>query len=374
MKFDYIPSKIYVDQKAIYDNLKVVRNLHPTKDILAVVKADAYGHGIENVCEPAIKAGAVGFCVAYVDEARMIRKLGYKELILVLGASEVQASKIAQKENISLTAPSLKWLKEALKNLDPASSKKLKVHLALDTGMGRIGVTTLEELKKEIKFIEDNDNLFELEGIFTHFATADEGGNYYNYQKNKFVEMVKDFKDQVKYLHCENSAAGLIESEDDFTNTIRLGIALYGISPFLEKKKVTLNLKPALSLKSQISFIKEVPKGTKISYGATYSAPDDEYIATVSIGYADGWLRRMQGFKVIIDGKFCQNVGRITMDQLMVRVPQKFPIGTEVVLIGEEGKNRITAEEAADFAGTIPYEILTTLSKRVPRIAVNPVN
>lgn len=370
MKFDYIPSKIYVDQQAIYDNFKAIQKMHPTKKILAVVKANAYGHGVTNVCFPALKAGAAGFCVAYVDEGCEIRSLGIDNFILVLGASEPRAASTAQKEQISLTAPSIDWLKEVVNYLDPNCSNKLKVHLGLDTGMGRIGITTVEELEEETKFILAHEDVMELEGVFTHFATADENNDYYRQQKSKFKSIIESYKYPVKYVHCENTAASLIESDDDhFTTTIRLGIGLYGASPFARE----VDLKPALSLKSQISFVKKVSKGTRISYGATYTAPEDEYIATVSIGYADGWLRRMQGFHLLVNGDLCENVGRITMDQLMIKIPSPYPIGTEVTLIGSEGSSQIKVEEVAAYAETIPYEILTTLSKRVPRIAINKV-
>lgn len=372
MRYDYIPSKIYVDQSAIAHNLKIVQKLHPQKKILAVVKADAYGHGIENVCKPIIEAGASGFCVAYIDEARVIRELGINELILVLGACEVRAARIAQEKNISLTAPSLDWLKKATEFLDKSSSNRLRVHLAIDSGMGRIGMTEIEEVKATLNFIAKHQQLIELEGVFTHFATADVHDAYYEIQQKRFKQIVKELDLNVKFLHCENSAASLFEPEDNFTNALRLGIGLYGISPFESNEENTYQLKPALSLESEISYVKKVIAGTKISYGATYTAPDNEYIATVSIGYADGWLRRMKGFKLLVEGHYCPNVGRITMDQLMIRVPKFYPIGTKVTLIGSNDSKKITCEQVASYSETIPYEILTSFSKRIQRIAINP--
>lgn len=374
MKFDFIPSTIYINQQAIYQNVKYFQHLHPQKKIWAVVKADAYGHGVHNVCSPALAAGANGFCVAYVDEALVLRKMGVDTLILVLGASLPESVSVAQKEGISLTAPSFDWLQKSLKYLDPNCLKRLKVHIALDTGMGRIGFTNLAELKRAINFINQHQEIFELEGLFTHFATADENDVYYQHQEAKFKELIAQINEPVKYLHCENSAAGLLEPEDNFTNTIRLGIGMYGVSPLNFSSDLATHLHPVMSLKSKISFIKKIKKGSKISYGATYTAPKDEWIATVSIGYADGWLRRLQGFKVLVDGQYCSNVGRITMDQLMIKVPRHYPIGTPVTFLGKDGTQEITATEIADYAQTIPYEIFTSFSKRLPRVAINLIN
>lgn len=371
MKYDFIPSKVYIDEKAIYHNIKYVQSLHPHQQIWAVIKADAYGHGIANVCPPALAAGVSGFCVAYVDEARAIRQMGLNQLILVLGASLPAAAALAQKEQISLTAPSLAWLKAVLEHLDPNSSKKLKVHLAFDTGMGRIGFTSLNELNEALDFINQNQQVLELEGLFTHFATADENDDYYQQQWQQFSELVAQLNQPIRYLHCENSAAGLLAPPAHFTNVVRLGIGMYGISPLNEVNESGANLQPAMSLQSQISFIKRVKKGTKISYGATYTAPADEWIATVALGYADGWLRRLQGFNLLVDGQYCPNVGRITMDQLMIRVPHYYPIQTPVTFLGKNGNQEITATEIAAYAQTIPYEIFTTFSKRLPRVSVN---
>lgn len=360
-------TQIIVDRQALRNNFQQERQLlSPQTNIFAVVKADAYGHGAVEVAKTLSQVGADGFCVATLDEALELRESGLQEPILVLGVTPVKQAVTAAQANISLTVATLKWLEDAVMLL----SKPLKVHLALDTGMGRIGLTNRSELLQACVFIQQHSKLFP-EGIFTHFATADEvDTQYFSYQAQRFQHLITNLPVKFKYVHCANSATSLWHLNCQF-NMIRLGIALYGINPSGTVIDSPYKLQPALSLQTEIVHIKRVAAGQKISYGATYTAAQPEIIATLPLGYADGWLRRMGGSYVSVAGKLCPIVGRICMDQMMIKVSKFYPLGTKVILIGSDQTVNLSVETAAEYANTINYEILCNLSDRIPRKYVN---
>ena len=352
----------------LQENVLSVRNHLPTDvDIFAVVKANGYGHGDVQVARTALEAGAHGLCVAFLDEALALRKNGIDVPILVLGASRPEDASIAAKNNISLTVFQKDWLEKAILTLNNHS---LSVHVKCDTGMGRIGIRNKSELKNIVNVIEINDNLI-FEGIFTHFATADVlNTDYYEAQLHRFMEMVDALEKKPRYIHCANSAATLRFPQSGF-NAVRLGIAMYGLSPSDEMSNlIPFSLKEVFSLHTKIVHVKKLSPGESISYGATYQTKNEEWIATLPIGYADGWIRKLQGQVVLVEGKEAPIVGRICMDQCMIRLPYYMPIGTNVTLIGKQEGLFISINDIANKLETINYEIPCTISKRVPRVYI----
>lgn len=362
------PTYIEVDQQAIYHNVHQEKlRLNSDTAFFAVVKADAYGHGLVPVARVCQEAGATGFCVATIDEALALRAAQIAAPILVLGITSVQAAPIAAAQNISLTVGSRDWLSEALLILTAVPNcPVLKIHFATDTGMGRIGFTDVDELQAAANFVTETP-AFELEGIFTHFATADEKDTvYFEKQVAKFKTLLAALPKRPKYVHVANSATSLWHDACQ-CNLIRFGVAIYGLNPSGNTLPAPYELQPALSLYSELVFVKKIHAGDSVSYGATYTATEDEWIGTIPIGYADGWLRRMSGMTVLINGQRCPIVGRVCMDQMMVRLPEEFAVGEKVTLVGRDEDDEITLQEVADYAHTIHYEIACDLHDRIPR-------
>ncbi len=356
-----------VDLDCITENIMSIKNRLPKDvDIFAVVKANAYGHGDVQVANTALEAGAKYLAVAFIDEAIALRQKGITAPILILGASRPVDAKIAAKMNITLTVFQIDWLKEAKSHL--GSQDRLKVHIKVDTGMGRIGVRSSEELQEVERLIESDERL-ELEGVFTHFATADElDTTYFHQQLSKFEEMVSGLARRPRYIHSSNSAAA-IRFPEAYFNAVRLGIAMYGLTPSPEmEKEIPFPLREAFSLKARLVHVKQLHAGDKVSYGATYESKGNEWIGTIPIGYADGWIRRLQGQEVLVDGKRSEIVGRICMDQCMVRLEEELPVGTEVTLIGKQGDDMISVNEIAAKLETINYEVPCIITNRVPRL------
>lgn len=360
------PATVEVNMDNLKSNMHNELNAVPKgTDVFAVVKANAYGHGLVKIAQAEIEFGAAGLCVATLDEGLEIRESGVAAPILVLGITPVKYAEIANKADISLTVGSLDWLEEAVSE----NIYQLKVHLGVDSGMGRIGFRTRDSLVQACKFIMNHPESFVPEGLFTHFSTADSPDEkYFEKQVARFKEIKQDLPIKFKYVHCANSATALWH-QDLAVNMVRYGIAMYGLNPSqTDITSLPFELKPALSLHSELVFVKQLQPGESVGYGATYTTNDDEWIGTVPIGYADGWLRRMTGSDVLIDGIRCPIVGRVCMDQFMVRLPHKMPVGSKVTLIGKSGNDEITATDIAKYAGTINYEILCCLSERLPRV------
>ena len=349
-----------IDLDAITHNVKQIKDLHPTKEIFAVVKANGYGHGDAEVSKVAIEAGVSCLAVSGLDEALRLRNSGIEVPILVLGMTRLKDVPLAAENNISLTAHDEMWI-EHLVSL-PLTTP-VKVHLKIDSGMHRLGLMTEEQVQKNFNMLKTAP-MVEVEGVFTHMATADSDKEYLGHQIETFKRLIANLDlSDVKYVHLENTAT-LLQKEFDFDHGIRLGLGLYGINPDKEFIPIEFELKPALKLLSNLVQVKKIKKGDKVGYGATYEAQEDEWIGVVPIGYADGWTRSHQGRHVIVNGYECEIIGRVCIDQMMIRLPKQFPMGTEVTLIGDG----MPVERVAKEVGTISYEILCLISDRVPRV------
>lgn len=366
------PTQIVVDRAAIKANITAEKKtLTDETVIFAVVKADAYGHGLIEVAKVAKDAGVKGFCVAIIDEALALREAGFIEPILILGLTKVEYAPLLAKNKISVTVSELSWLQEANKLLSEEKLAPLAVHLALDTGMGRIGFREAEPFLEAINFLRSHQDTLNFEGVFTHFATADSpNDSYFKKQMAKFNELMSEVSERPRYVHVSNSATSLWHAACN-GNMIRMGISMYGLNPSGGELELPYALKPAFGLTSELSYVKEIHAGDSVGYGITYQAQENEWVGTVPIGYADGMPRKMQGFKLLVDGQFCEIIGRVCMDQLMIRLPHEMPNDTKVTLIGQDGDEMITAQDVATYAETIHYEIICALSGRVPHVYLN---
>jgi alanine racemase len=365
--FFYRDTWAEVDLDCILANVASIKNHLPQEvNVIAVVKANAYGHGDVQVAETALEAGAAYLAVAFMDEAIALRNKGITAPILVLGASRPENVRMAVKFDITITVFQKEWLHEALKFLQ--SDDRISLHLKVDTGMGRIGVRNTAELTAIEQIISENDQLI-LEGIYTHFATADELDETYMYQQLSLFEgMISALKTHPKYIHSSNSAAALRYPKTYF-NAVRIGIAMYGLTPSLEmESEIPFPLREAFSLRSRLVHVKKMPKGEKVSYGATYETGEEEWIGTIPIGYADGWIRKLQGQEVLVRGTRSPIVGRVCMDQSMIRLPYPVPVGTTVTLIGGQDDQFISVNEIAKKLDTINYEVPCIIANRVPRL------
>lgn len=365
----YRPTKININLKAIQQNIRnLQQHLTDNVEIIAVVKANAYGHGDVEVARTALQEGATTLAVATFEEALHMRKHFKSAPILVMGIVLPQFVNDAITNDITLTAPSLQWLEQVMMH---RSSGDIRVHLKIDSGMGRIGIRDEEEMKAVAAFIQCEG--IEVDGIFTHFATADEQDEAYFLQQAKaFNTMVAFLPNKPRLIHAANTATALIKSQAYQFNAVRYGIAMYGLaaSPYVEAC-APFALEPALSLHSALTHVKQIEAGDHIGYGATFIAKKRMFIGTLPIGYADGLLRGLAGQEVLIDGQRMPIVGKICMDQCMVAMNKNYPIGEPVTLIGTQQNTTINIDEWAERLNTINYEIPCTLSYRVPRIHKN---
>ncbi|WP_175638010.1 alanine racemase [Metabacillus schmidteae] len=362
----YRDTWVEVNLDAIEQNVRNMKNhIGDLVDLIAVVKANGYGHGAKQVAESALHAGASMLAVAFIDEAISLRQQGIKAPILVLGAIRAADIELANKYDLIITCFSIDWLMEAG---NACMSHGIQLHIKVDTGMGRLGVREESELKKIVNYVESSPH-FQITGIFTHFATADEDEpSYFLTQYKRFQQFLSFIPHEKLLIHCANSATGL-KFPSKLYNAVRLGISMYGLSPSVDmKNSLPFTLEEAFSLQTKLVHVKKVPKGTKISYGATYEAMEDEWIGTLPIGYADGWIRKLRDSEVLILGQRFPLVGRICMDQCMVRLPYELPVGTKVTLIGKQDTQKISIDEVANRLDTINYEIPCMITSRVPRL------
>ena len=327
------------------------------KPMMAIIKANAYGHGYQEVANVLKDHEHISmFGVATLKEAIDLRKLGIEQDILVLGAIPLKDLDFVIDYDITLTLFSKEYMEEIVELYH--HEKPVKVHIKIDTGMNRIGLKTKTEFEDVLRNYPKD--IFQIDGVFTHFATADDPlqNDAYENQLNMFYDIVGDH--QFRYIHCQNSASMMYHHEEK-SNLARIGIAMYGVDPAGEE---SVHLKQVMSLYSRVVMIKKIKKGEKIGYGLTYTAPEDEYIATLPIGYADGFIRANQGRDVYIQGKYYPIVGRVCMDQMMVKVDEHIKVHDEVEIFGDH----MTLSRMAKELKTIPYEIVCLISERVERI------
>ena len=361
-----------VDLDAIASNIKNIRaKVDKNSGIIGIIKADAYGHGSVETAKVLLDNGADWLAVAVVDEGLNLRKNGITAPILLLGYTpELRLNDVINNGFIQ-TVYSYDTAKKRAEAA-PALGKKPVIHIKIHTGMGRLGYRVNEESADEIVKISKLPNI-DVNGMFTHFSTADEADKSYTLEQyNKFVKMNDMLEERGLHIpvkHAANSAA-IMDFDNMMFNMVRPGIILYGAYPSDEVKKENLSLSPAMSIKTHVSYVKDVNEGDSISYGRKYTAPSKRRIATIPVGYADGFIRAYsKGGKVLVRGEYAPIVGRICMDQFMVDVTDidGVEVNDEVVLMGRQGDKEITADFIASVLDTINYEVFCTLSKRVPR-------
>lgn len=365
------PTWAEIDLGAFRHNFREIkRKLRKGISLLPVVKADGYGHGMEEIARASLSCGAKLLGVANIEEGIFLRKRGITAPILILGSVYPLSNfSYILRYNLSPTICSLQ-ASEELSRIAKRRRRKVRVHIKVDTGMGRIGISA-QNAASLVKRVVQLPGVL-VEGIFTHLAAADSDYEFTMEQIRKFQSVTDGLKRDnisIKYIHAANSTAILAYPDAHF-NLARPGISLYGLVPF-EGAEREIDLKPVMQLKTRIVFIKRVKKGTSISYGRTWKAKRESIIGTLPIGYADGYSRLLSNRgEVLICGKRVPIVGRVCMDMCMVDVtpPPDVKVGEEVVLIGSQGKERITADEIAKLTGTITYEVVCGISKRVPRI------
>lgn len=372
----YRPTRVEISLDALRYNYNAFRAAIPSSmQIMAVVKANAYGHGAIEIAQEAVQCGADYLGVAFLDEAIELRQAGITSPILVLGYTPPEGISAALQHNITITVYSDPVL-DALAESDALQPYgKIKVHIKIDSGMGRIG---LYETNTAIAFIEKALDLpgVVVEGLYTHYASADEMDKTYTYeQHHRFDRVVGYFRGKgvtFSYLHAGNSATA-IEFPQLSYSLIRLGISLYGHYPSAEVNKRMIDLQPVMSFRTGVVMVKELPPDSVVSYGAIYRTQGTEQIATLPVGYADGFTRMLTSrAEVLIRGHKVPVVGRICMDQCMINVSDipGVAVGDEVVLFGRQGTETIAADDLAEALGTINYEITCMVSNRVPRIYI----
>ena len=355
----------------IYANMKALKdNTAPGTQMVAVVKTDGYGHGAVPVSKT-IDELVAAYAVATIDEGLNLRRHNITKPIYILGFIYEHRIKDAIINDIRMSVFDMEMAK-AISKIAVELDKKAYVHIKIDTGMSRIGFMTTESSIEEICDISKLPNV-EIEGIFTHFASSD------SRDKDKALKQLEDFNEfnnklaersvDITIKHCSNSA-GIIDMPVANMNEVRAGIALYGMYPSEEVEKNAVELKPALELKSHVIFVKTVPAGVGVSYGSTFVTDKETKIATIPLGYGDGYPRNLssKGY-VLIKGKRCPILGRVCMDQFMVDVTgMDVSKGDVVTLIGKDGDEIITVEEMAALASTFNYEFVCNLGKRIPRV------
>lgn len=341
--------------------------LGPRCQLMAVAKANGYGHGALETAYTMIANGTNWFAVALPEEGVRLRRGGITAPILVLGAVSADELEVCVTQDLSVTV----FEPHIARRLSQAAvkwQKPAKVHIKVDTGMGRLGLLP-EDFGELVELVQSLPGL-DIQGVFTHFARADAPDlEYTQWQWSRFQKVRQELAERevpVPYFHAANTAATLFFPPSRL-DLARVGLGLYGLFP---DKRLPLDLRPALTLKTRVAFVKRVPGGSAISYDSTYVTWKETSIVVLPIGYADGLARSMsnQG-KVLINGTLCPIVGRVTMDHTLVDVgnlPVK--IGDEVILIGSDGQNEITADDWARWMGTINYEVTSQLSARIERV------
>ncbi|WP_246131941.1 alanine racemase [Paenibacillus hemerocallicola] len=361
-------SEIRLDR--LKDNIREIRHRIPAGcAFMAVLKADGYGHGLLQTARAALAGGADAVAVGTLREALLLRKGSIGGPILALTPCDPSEADIAAENGISLPVFQEEWFKEMRRC--KTTRKRLRVHLKIDTGMGRFGVRDENELERIIPLLRANDIV--VEGVYTHLATANQADeSFVREQLRRFREMHRRLREAGfvhPIAHCANSAAALRFPELAL-DMVRVGASLFGIVPVDgdAAKTIDIRLMQTFSVHSRIVHVKRLRKGESVGYDKTYTAPEDEWIATLPIGYADGLSRACKGMSLLVDGQWAPIAGNVCMNQVMVRLPAYYPNGTRVTLLGENGGQTISLERMAEAIGTIPQEVLTLLGARIPRV------
>ena len=364
-----------MDLDALAHNMREIRRL-AEKDALvtAVIKADGYGHGAKKIAQTLLDNGADRFAIAVLDEGIELRNAGFGVHILILGFTDKERAEEIVSFNLEQAVYS--WeLAEAISKAAVKQNKTAKIHIKVDTGMGRIGLKTDRDSVQLIKKISQLPNIV-IEGIFTHFAVADALDKAYTEEQYaKFTWICKELEREnvrINVKHCGNSAT-IIDLPEMHLNMVRAGIILYGLKPSDEVMLDRIELKQVMSLKVRISHVKEIEAGQSVSYGRRFIAEKKSKIASLPIGYADGYTRMLSGkAEALVKGRRVPVVGRICMDQCMVDVTgiEDVKVGDEAVLFGKHGEGFIHIDELAEKLDTINYEIVCMISRRVPRVYV----
>ncbi|MEH7501774.1 alanine racemase [Neobacillus drentensis] len=349
--------------------------VQPEAKIMAVVKADGYGHGAVEIARTSLQSGADYLAVALLDEAIQLREAGISQPILVLGYTPIRSVRAAIIQNITLTVFDHDVLDEIIIQSDRLS-KSAPIHLKIDTGMSRIGVSSPEEaVILAYKAISD-PNVY-LEGVYTHFAAADNEDTTFTYtQFQRFQSVIKYLENKnisVPIKHCCNSAATM-KFPDMHLDMVRIGVALYGLYPDVSLKNHPIQLRQAMSFKTKIAALKKVSASQPISYGCTWNPDRESIIATLPLGYADGLSRLLSNRgKVLIHGQKSAIAGRVCMDQTMVDVTdiKNCSVGDVVSIFGKSSSSFQSVDEIAQLMGTINYEVVCLIGKRVPRVYDN---
>ncbi len=366
----YRPTIAQINLRNLAWNLRLIRRLvSPRTSILVTIKADAYGHGLIPVARKLVALGVDAFGIASIDEGIQLREAGITIPVLVLGA--VLKSDIAPLLEYGLTATVCDPLvAAALDARARKAGKPANIHVKVDTGMGRIGV--LHHDAGDFVQALARRKFLNIEGIFTHLAAADSDARFTRYQMKVFDEVLDRIEGagvHIPLVHCANSM-GIVGYEQSRCTMVRPGLMVYGLYP---KEGTGISLKPVLSLKTKVVFVKDVPAGSGVSYGRAYVTSGSARIVTLPIGYGDGYPRNLSNkAPVLIGGRRFTISGRICMDQIMVDVGDfSVKTGDEAVLIGRQGSETVTVEELAGLSGTIPYEIVCGLGSRIPRVYVD---
>ena len=370
----HYPITAEIDLSAFKHNIQEIRRIiKPDTKIIAVVKANAYGHGIVTMAKSALEFGADSLAVARTTEAIQLRKNNILSPILVFGYTTEDEIEPLIINNVTFTVYDLNTAAMISRHAKKLN-KQATIHIKIDTGMSRLGFISKIETIEKINKIKDLPNMY-LEGVYTHFADAD------NYDKNYTVMQLKQFNNFLNMLtannidipikHAANSAA-IIDFPDAHFNAVRPGIAIYGLYPSEHVNKNKITLHPVMTLKVQVAQVKTIPKGTKVGYGCRFTADHDMKIATLPIGYADGFTRMLKSGEVLVKGKKAPVIGTICMDQCMISIDkiQDVKIRDEVVVIGKQKGNSIKIEDIAKKLDTINYEVACMISFRIPRIYI----
>lgn len=354
----YRDTWVEIDLDALQHNYQQFAALRPNQQMIAVIKANGYGHGDLQMAQLYTELGVAYLAVSSLDEAIKIRHNQITTPIIVLAPVKIADVSTAALFSVTVVAYDEQWVAELA---HVQLTKQLKIHLEVETGMNRIGLRSVKKTYDQLCQIPN----IKIEGIYTHIASADSDLDSVKRQLDAFGRIIKSFNPQTfKLIHIANTPTTM-QYDLPITNSHRVGLGLYGINPDENFIKAQLPLRPALTMFSRLTQVSKLKPGDAVSYGATFVTDQEIYVGTLSVGYADGWLRANQGRRIIINGYECEIIGRICMDQMMVKLPNAdFAIGDVATLIGD----RMPVARVATELATIPYEILTLISDRIPRL------